>query len=237
MKEWVEKLSEKLHVGIKYTQRLHRVLVNRAWHICKKMRALKHGREQRKFLEKEWNFAIQPDELSITFLQKENEALTHELAASTERCQNLGEMNKHLSTLLTSASDRLKKVSDTCTPPPVQSSASKEYSASHTRRLKRQRVNDCELSLAWLEQYGYSATKVKAINKRTGEVEVINLSENERDAIFGNDSASIAEEDLQMLNMILFIKDRFQTSGEAYHEMTKICKALPRSCLIKGSSN
>ena len=143
-------------------------------------------------------------------------------------------MNKHL---ITSASDRLEKVSDTRTPPPVQSSAPKEYSASHTRRLKRQRVNDCELSLAWLEQYGYSATKVEAINKRTGEVEVINLSENERDAIFGNDSASIAEEDLQMLNMILFIKDRFQVYGEAYHEMTKICKALPRSYLIKGSPN
>ena len=149
VKEWVEKLSEKLQVGIKYTQRLHRVLVNRAWHICKKMRALKHGREQRQFLEKEWNFAIQPDEFSITFLQKENEALTHELAASTERCQNLGEMNKHLSTLLTSASDRLK-VSDIRTPPPVQSSAPKEYSASHTCCLKRQCVNDCEPSLAWL---------------------------------------------------------------------------------------
>ena len=51
-------------------------------------------------------------------------------------------------------------------------------------------------SLAGLEQYGYSATKVEAINKRTGEVEVINLSENERDAIFGTNSASMAEEDL-----------------------------------------
>ena len=155
MKEWVEKLSEKLHVGIKYTQRLHRVLVNRAWHICKKMRALKHGREQRKFLERDWNFTIQPDELSVTLLQKENEALTQKLAASTKQCQNLGETNKRLSTLLTSASDKLKKVSGTHLPPPVESSTPKEYSASHTRRLKRQRVNDCELSLAWLEQYDY----------------------------------------------------------------------------------
>lgn len=119
--------------------------------------------------------------------------------------------------MLTSASDKLKKVSDAHTPPPVQSSAPRDYSTSHSRRLKRQRVSDCELSLAWLEQYGYSATKVEAINKRTGAVEVINLTENERDAIFGADSASMAEEDLQTNNIILFIKDRFQISGEAYH--------------------
>ena len=47
--------------------------------------------------------------------------------------------------------------------------------------------------MAWLEQYGYSATKVEAINKRMGEVEMINLSENER-CHFWNDSASIAED-------------------------------------------
>ena len=95
VREWVEKLSEKLRVGIKYTQHLHRVLVNQAWHICKTMRSLKHGREQRKFLEKEWNFTIQPDELSVAVpLQKENEALTQKLASSTERCRNLGETNQ-----------------------------------------------------------------------------------------------------------------------------------------------
>ena len=47
----------------------------------------------------------------------------------------------------------------------------------------------------------------------------------------------MAEEDLQMINMNLFIKDRFQISIEAYHEMTKICKALPRSYFIKGLLN
>ena len=91
--------------------------------------------------------------------------------------------------------------------------------------------------VAWLQQCGYSATKVEAINKRTGAVEVINLTGNERDAIFGTDSASVAEEDLQTINMILFIKDRFQISGEAYHEMTKVCKALPRSYLIIAKLN
>ena len=32
--EWVEKLSEKLHVGIKYTQHLHRVLVKPSGACC-----------------------------------------------------------------------------------------------------------------------------------------------------------------------------------------------------------
>ena len=133
MKEWVEKLSEKLHIGIKYTQCLHRVLVNQAWHICKKVSALKHGREQRKFLVKEWNFAVQPDELSVTLLQKENEALTQELAASTKRCQNLGETNKHLSTLLTSASDLRKYLT---------LAHRHQFEIWHPRSIQRQRVND-----------------------------------------------------------------------------------------------
>ena len=69
VQDWVGKLSEKLQVGLRYTQSLHRVLVNRAWHICKTVRALKHGREQQKFLEKDWTFTVQPDELSVTLLQ------------------------------------------------------------------------------------------------------------------------------------------------------------------------
>ena len=37
-----------------------------------------------------------------------------------------------------------------------------------------------------------------------------------------------SEEHLAILNMLLFFKDWYNISGEAYHELASICKALPR---------
>ncbi len=33
--------------------------------------------------------------------------------------------------------------------------------------------------------------------------------------------------------MLLYVKDRYDVSGGAYHEMTKVCKTLPRSYKLK----
>ena len=90
--EWLEKLSEKVQVGLQYTQRLHRVICNRAWYMCNTGRKLKHGRDQRKFLEKEWKLEIHPDELSVSALEKENQTFQEELA---EKCLN-GRNGLHL---------------------------------------------------------------------------------------------------------------------------------------------
>ena len=49
--------------------------------------------------------------------------------------------------------------------------------------------------------------------------------------VFGQDA--ISDDDLDTLNMILYVKDRYNVSGQAYHEFAKICKQLPWHWKIK----
>ena len=39
--------------------------------------------------------------------------------------------------------------------------------------------------------------------------------------------------DHELITMMLFIKDRHNISGNAYHEMASVCKQIPRSYLLK----
>lgn len=51
--------------------------------------------------------------------------------------------------------------------------------------------------------------------------------------MFGQNIESVSNDDLDMLNMILFVKDRYNISGEAYHQLARICKDLPRHWKLK----
>ena len=45
---------------------------------------------------------------------------------------------------------------------------------------------------------------------------------------------SVSEEEMNTINMMLYIiKDKYNISGGAYHEMTQICKTLPRLYRLK----
>lgn len=50
--------------------------------------------------------------------------------------------------------------------------------------------------------------------------------------MFGSEEV-VTEESVDMLNMILLIKDSYNISGGAYHELAAICKSLPRHYKIK----
>ncbi len=80
-------------------------------------------------------------------------------------------------------------------------------------------------ALQWMEEDGFVPINVEVKNTQTGLAEIIELSSEE---VFGQDAESIRIEQLQMINMMLFIKDKFKVSGRAYHELAKVCKSMPR---------
>ncbi len=231
------KICEHVHAAINYTERLGAVLVNRANRVRAKVRSLRHGRNQREFLDKTWVLEIMPSELCVTKLRTENSTLKAELEECKAKCRNLEQRSSHLQAQVTMASTKLKQTakhpsSSGSTSSPLQTrDVNREYSASHSRRLKRNRTMACELSLAWLEKEGYKVAKVEAVNSKTGEVEVICRPSRELMDALGQEPLS--ESDADTLQMILYVKDRFNISGQAYHEMTKICKSLPRSYKVK----
>ena len=60
----------------------------------------------------------------------------------------------------------------------------------------------------------------------------IELNADGVEAMFGPDPVMI-QDDEDQINMMLFVKDRYDLSQDAYHEMAKICKEMPRHYLLK----
>ena len=43
----------------------------------------------------------------------------------------------------------------------------------------------------------------------------------------------MSESEIDVLNMMIYVKDRFNISGDAYHEMAQLCRAMPRHYKLK----
>lgn len=91
----------------------------------------------------------------------------------------------------------------------------------HRRNLKRKRTDNCTESLSWLEAEGYTATSVTIRSNQTGDTETVVLDASD---LLGPNENSIPQEELDTLNMMLYVKDKYNVSGDAYHEMTQLCK-------------
>ena len=45
------------------------------------------------------------------------------------------------------------------------------------------------------------------------------------------------QDDMDIVNMMLYAKDRFSVSGSAYHEMTQACRQMPCHYKLKKKKN
>ena len=105
-----------------------------------------------------------------------------------------------------------------------------ELGVRQKQRLKRARSDSCKASLGWMENEGYTPISVQIVNKSTKQVEEIVLG-NVEDIL--GDSNDVHPNDLDRLDMLLFVKDSFGISDAAYHEMAQLCNKLPRHYKIK----
>lgn len=46
-------------------------------------------------------------------------------------------------------------------------------------------------------------------------------------------SEDVSDGDLDLVSMMLYIKDRYNISGQAYHEMASLCREMPRHYRLK----
>lgn len=84
-----------------------------------------------------------------------------------------------------------------------------------------------------MEGEGYTPIKLEVKNNKTGDIETVTLSQGDSEAILGPDAASIGESDLDIISIMLYAKDKHDASGNAYHEMARICKEMPRHYQLK----
>ncbi|KAJ7385944.1 hypothetical protein OS493_012272 [Desmophyllum pertusum] len=107
-----------------------------------------------------------------------------------------------------------------------------DYSKRHQTRLRKQMVTDCETSLSFLALNGFVATKIEVFNHDTQEYETISLIDEEATAVSFR-TETLTNEEIDEINLLLYTKERFMISNEAYHELSMVCKDLPRSWKIQ----
>ena len=104
----------------------------------------------------------------------------------------------------------------------------KHYSKRHERRLKRQRIDQCSKSLCWLEEEGFTPVEIVVQNETTEDFETICINRDLEKALQLR-AEKVSTTDCELISMMLYIKDKHNISGSAYHEIASICKDLPRS--------
>ena len=80
-------------------------------------------------------------------------------------------------------------------------------SKRHQQNLKRKREERCAEALAWLEHDGFLPSKLVLSNMKTGETETVTLHESE--PLQSGESTTPAEDEIDIINMILYLKDRY----------------------------
>ena len=171
------------------------------------------GRARRNFFSRSWTLSISDEEIDPS-VQQENAMLQ-------ERVKSLEDQ--------VLASSRLLKYMQQNTP--VTKRSATHYSKRRERRVKKQHVSECAASLTWLQE-GMTPVQVVVVNSETSEVQRITLRKDLEQAL-NLSGEQIRDKDADMISMMLYVKDKYNISGTAYHEMASLCKQMPRHYKLK----
>lgn len=114
---------------------------------------------------------------------------------------------------------------------PDKRKAFNDYTKRHQERIRRQLSSDCEKSLSFLGLHDFVATEVNVFNFSTEKFESFHLVEPAMENAGAESKES--DKDIDRINLLLYTKDRFGISNQAYHEVAMVCKDMPRSYMIK----
>lgn len=216
VKHWIGKINESVHAGLLHTERLAGVLINRANFIRRKSKTLGGGRTRQVFLDQKWELTVHQDELSQ--------------AASKEN-STLKEQVQTLETHLEATTRILRNIQPTASSSGHKRTP-KRYSKRQERRIKKRRVEECAAALSWLEEGGLTPVKITVLNSETQRLESIALKEDIEKAL-GVQGENLTHKDQDIVSMMLYVKDRYNISGSAYHEMASLCRQMPRHYCLK----
>ncbi len=90
--------------------------------------------------------------------------------------------------------------------------------------------NEFAGTLTFLNHYDFFSTKIEISNTETNEYELLTLEEETDKKLIPLD-----RDDLDKINSLLYIKDKFGISDECYHELTMTCDSLTRLSNLKKS--
>jgi phosphoenolpyruvate carboxylase len=104
-----------------------------------------------------------------------------------------------------------------------------QYSNKHQVRVRKQLKEQCQTALSFLGQYNFVPSKIELYNEDTGVADSFTFTDNDEFVVA--EAGEITEDELNNLNMWLNIKDKFNISHEAWHEIAM--KSDDPPCLYK----
>lgn len=87
-----------------------------------------------------------------------------------------------------------------------------------------------------MKDEGYTPVKFIVQNDATEEFETLTLDkelDKSLDEALDLKGETCSRDDADMIKMMLYVKDRYNVSTVAYHEMASLCRQMPRSYKLK----
>ena len=112
-----------------------------------------------------------------------------------------------------------------------------DYSKHHQKRIKNQLKEECQTTLSFLGLYNFVATKIEVLNTETNQYETFNLVGEGELPFTESDPEALNNDDIDNINMWLYLKDKFIISNEAWHEIAIKANDLPNIYSIKKQIN
>lgn len=215
VKQWIKRLNDSLRCSLRYSCSLASTLVQRANNLKWRIKN-KGGRQRDSILSQNWTLHTDIDTVAPPTQSGDMVSLTRQVKSLQSQVQ---------------ASTRvLQKIQET---PTRRKRTAKHFSTRHERRRKKQRVDECAAALSWLEDEGFSPVSVTLMNNDTHELTRVTIREDIENALGLQSGEELTEKDADIVSMMLYIKDRYNISGSAYHELASLCHQMPRHYRLK----
>lgn len=150
----MQKISNHLKVGVKYTERLGDVLRNRVRYLVRRMKELKGGAPRQRFFTKSWTLEVEANELEVTESQSTTADLQSTIATLETQKRSLEKRVLSLSSQLKESNGQESK---------KRRKSVEDLGERQKRRLKKARESDCWASLGWLEEDGYTPVSLQVL--------------------------------------------------------------------------
>ena len=108
-----------------------------------------------------------------------------------------------------------------------------EYTKRHQSKIKAQLKDKCNSTLSFVGQYDFIATKVEVYNTETQEYETIQLIDDNELPFTENNPKTLTSNDIDDINLWIYIKDKFNISDQAWKELAAKCYEMPNTYRIK----
>ena len=152
-------------------------------------------------------------------LEQTVQRLSDKISSQTEEIAVLKEVNKNGSKALAESKKRHPTVKPW-----------KECTRQQKYNRKKVLAHDVEEALDFCENKGFKPQSIEFQNIDTGEVDVLDVSTG---SFSGKENFETTKTLGDKAHSLLYVKDKFSISDKAFHELTSIVPALPKSGQVK----